>query len=119
MDEEYLAAVLDVVLEVPPGRATTYGTVAAALHADLGRGGPRQVGAVLALAGSAVPWWRVVDASGRPPARHRTTAVARLRADGCPLTGEPGAERVHLRAALWVPDAPEAPGRLSASRDGS
>jgi alkylated DNA nucleotide flippase Atl1 len=105
MDEEYLEAVLDVADAVPPGRATTYGVIAEVLRERLGRGGPRMVGQAMARAGGAVPWWRVVNASGQPPAAYRADAVARLRAEGCPLT--PGGDddaRVLLRAALWWPD---------------
>ena len=42
----------------------TYGLIAEVLAERLGRGGPRQVGHVLAGSGGAVPWWRVVNASG-------------------------------------------------------
>ncbi|MCL3860317.1 MGMT family protein [Actinotalea sp. K2] len=102
MDEDYLEAVLDLVDSIPAGRATTYGTIAEHVGELLGRGGPRQVGQVLARAGSGVPWWRVVNASGEPPAAHRERATALLRAEGCPLTdGVP--PRVVLRAALWWP----------------
>lgn len=105
MDEEYLEAVLDLVEQVPPGRATTYGTIAEVLAERLGRGGPRQVGTVLSRAGGGVAWWRVVAASGRPPLHKDRIAVARLRAEGCPLTSEDDAvARVDLRRALWWPD---------------
>lgn len=108
MDEEYLEAVLDVVEAVPPGRVMTYGTVAEVVADGFvaaggrPRGGPRQVGAVLARAGSGVPWWRVVAASGRPPPAHTERALARLRAERTPLT--PDGRRVAVRLALWWPD---------------
>ena len=110
MDEEYLEAVLDLVAAIPAGRVMTYGSIAEVVGERLGRGGPRQVGQVMARAGSGVPWWRVVDASGRPPRRHTTRAVTALAADGCPLTpaAPDGTRRVRLRAALWWPD--EEPG---------
>ncbi|HQY33051.1 MGMT family protein [Actinotalea sp.] len=106
--EDYLEAVLDLVERIPAGRAMTYGTVAEVLRDELGVGGPRQVGQVMARAGSDVPWWRVVNAAGRPPAALRTEALDRLRADGCPLSDDGGAHdvdaRVVLRRALWWPD---------------
>ncbi len=114
MDEEYLEAVLDVVAAIPPGRAMTYGTVAEVVGDVLRRGGPRQVGQVLSRAGSGVPWWRVVNAAGRPPAFKRSEAIRTLRAEGCPLVepkdGSDDVEaRVRLDAALWWPDdAPDA-----------
>lgn len=103
MDDDYLEAVLDLVAEIPPGRAMTYGGIAEVLRDRLGRGGPRLVGQVMARAGGGVPWWRVVNAAGEPPARYRADAVARLRDEGCPLTGEGAAARVAVRRALWWP----------------
>jgi alkylated DNA nucleotide flippase Atl1 len=100
--EEYLDEVLAVVERIPSGRATTYGIVADAVAEVLGRGGPRQVGQVMAHAGSGVPWWRVVNAAGSPPARHLDRALAELRAEGCPLTRD--GCRVDLRRAVWLPD---------------
>lgn len=108
MDEEYLEAVLDLVDAIPPGRAMTYGSVAEvvadAFEARGGRrrGGPRQVGQVLARAGGYVPWWRVVAADGRPPAHHAQAALARWRAEATPL-GRDG-QRIALRSAIWFPD---------------
>ena len=104
MDEEYLEVVLDLVATIPSGRVMTYGTIAEVVGETLGRGGPRQVGQVLARAGSDVPWWRVVNAAGSPPAALRGRAVAALRAEGTPLSGDGDDEaRVVLRAALWWP----------------
>lgn len=104
-DEEYLAAVLELVELVPPGRATTYGALAEVVAQRLGRGGPRQVGAVLAHAGGDVPWWRVVTATGEPPRHHRRAALDALRAEACPLTAD--GQRVALRTAFWWPQDPD------------
>lgn len=81
--EAYVEAVLRTVEAVPAGQVTTYGDVAEAL----GRGGPRQVGTVLARFGSTVCWWRVVRADGRPASGHEDEALRRLRAEGTPLRG--------------------------------
>ncbi len=108
MDETYLGAVLDLVATIPPGRAMTYGTVAEVVCERLvadghpARGGPRQVGQVMARAGGGVPWWRVVNASGAPPARHLQRALAELRAEATPLVAD--GTRVALRRAIWFPD---------------
>lgn len=106
--DEHVDAVLALVAQIPPGRAMTYGTIAEVL-ADRalaeGRrpfGGPRHVGRALARAGSGVPWWRVVNAAGRPPARHATRALALLTDEGTPLSED--GERVVLRRAIWFPD---------------
>lgn len=94
--EEYVEAVLALVEQVPPGRVTTYGAIAE----QIGVGGPRQVGRVLATYGGPVPWWRVVRADGTLPQSHLPEALAHYRAEGTPLrpTGRPD-----LAAALWWP----------------
>ncbi len=108
MDDDYAASVLAVVRMIPAGRVMTYGLIAEVVidreTADgrPPRGGPRQVGQVLAHSGGEVPWWRVVDASGRPPARLRVEALDRLRAEGVRTGG--GGDRVPVRAAIWWPD---------------
>ncbi|MFR9724076.1 MGMT family protein [Streptomyces sp. MS19] len=95
---EYADQVLSVVEHIPPGTVLTYGDVAAAV----GRGGPRQVGTVMAQYGGAVPWWRVVRADGRLLPGHERRALENYRAEGTPLrdAGEPGAyPRVDMRRA--------------------
>jgi len=104
VDEEYVEQVLSLVERVPPGRVTTYGLIAETLRGTLGRGGPRQVGAVMAAYGGPVPWWRVVRADGGLPLCHDGEALAHHREEGTPLRGT---ERVDLARAMWWP--PEAP----------
>ena len=101
MDDDYVERVLSIVEQVPPGRVTTYGLIAEAL----GRGGPRQVGAVMAAYGGPVPWWRVVRADGSLPDSHGPVAHQEYLAEGTPLRPS-GA--VDIRAAVWLPedDAP-------------
>ncbi len=103
MDDDYLEAVLDLVAAIPSGRVMTYGGIAEVLRDRLGRGGPRMVGQVMARAGGGVPWWRVVNAAGLPPAPYRTDAVGRLRAEGVRLTSDDDDARVVLRSAVWWP----------------
>ena len=91
---EYVEQVLTAVESIPPGRACAYSDLAELV----GRGGPRQVGQVMARYGAAVPWWRVVRADGRPARGLEDEALARLRAEGTPLRGD----RVDLgRARFW------------------
>lgn len=97
MDEEYLEAVLDIVAAIAPGKVLTYGDIALIVGRDLERGGPRQVGSILKLAGGGVPWWRVINAAGRPPAHKASEALDRLRSEGCPIT--PDGSRVNLTQA--------------------
>ncbi|SDS85865.1 Alkylated DNA nucleotide flippase Atl1, participates in nucleotide excision repair, Ada-like DNA-binding domain [Friedmanniella luteola] len=81
--EAYVEAVLRLVEQVPAGRVTTYGDLAEAV----GRGGPRQVGHVMATWGGGVPWWRVVRADGSPARGLEQEALRRLAAEGAPLRG--------------------------------
>ena len=81
--EAYVEAVLRLVEQVPAGRVTTYGDLAEAV----GRGGPRQVGNVLASWGASVCWWRVVRADGSPARGHEQEALSRLAAEGTALRG--------------------------------
>ena len=89
----YARLVLDAVDAIPPGRVLTYGDVAELT----GRGTGRTVGTVMSHHGREVPWWRVVQASGRPAEPHLQEALALLRAEGCPVRGE----CVVLAAARW------------------
>ncbi|MGW2179457.1 MGMT family protein [Streptomyces sp. NPDC001732] len=99
---EYAERVLDVAELIPPGRVMTYGDVAE----WLGDGGPRQVGRVMALYGSAVPWWRVVRADGALLPGHELRALDHYREEGTPLReASRGAEghlpRLDMKRARW------------------
>ena len=102
MDREaYVEAVLRIVEAIPAGRVMSYGAIAAVG----GRGGPRQVGAVMASYGATVPWWRVVRADGTPPPYDTGEARARYLQEGTPLRGglADGTTRIDMRAAHWTP----------------
>ncbi|MFB8140361.1 MGMT family protein [Streptomyces parvus] len=99
---EYAERVLDVAELIPPGRVMTYGDVAE----WLGEGGPRQVGRVMALYGSAVPWWRVVRADGTLLPAHELRALEHYRAESTPLReasrhAEGHIPRIDMRRARW------------------
>ncbi|MEU5655392.1 MGMT family protein [Streptomyces sp. NPDC047737] len=107
----YAERVLDVADLIPPGRVMTYGDIAE----WLGDGGPRQVGRVMALYGSAVPWWRVVRSDGALLPGHELRALDHYREEGTPLReAANGADghlpRLDMRRARWdgatgAPDA--------------
>lgn len=96
--DDYTEEVLRLVEAVPPGSVTTYGDLAEMV----GRGGPRQVGAVLARHGGGVPWWRVVRADGRPAEGLAERALRHLRDEDVPVQDG----RVRMASARWRP-APE------------
>ena len=107
MDEAYVEAVLRCVEAIPRGRVSTYGDIAE----EVGRGGPRQVGRVMALFGSAVPWWRVVRADGQPARGHEQQALARLRGEGVALRDDRVAlGQARRRARLGEQKSSTAPG---------
>ncbi|MFI8002321.1 MGMT family protein [Streptomyces sp. NPDC086010] len=98
----YAERVLDVADLIPPGRVMTYGDVAE----WLGDGGPRQVGRVMALYGSAVPWWRVVRADGALLPGHELRALDHYREEGTPLraasrSSDGHLPRLDMRRARW------------------
>ncbi|MGH1525787.1 MGMT family protein [Leifsonia sp. L25] len=93
---DFASRVLAVVDSIPPGRVMTYGDVAAAL----GSRAARMVGQIMAYYGGDVPWWRVVRASGHPPANHEHIALEHYRTEGTPLLGGGKSPyRVDLRTA--------------------
>jgi alkylated DNA nucleotide flippase Atl1 len=96
----FVERVLAVVESIPPGHVMTYGDVAA----TLGSRAARMVGKIMAYYGSDVPWWRVVRASGHPPADHEHIALQHYRAESTPLLGVGTAVyRIDLRAARYTP----------------
>lgn len=107
MRTEYVEAVLALVELVPAGSVLAYGDVSELL----GSGGPRQVGYVLSHYGSAVPWWRILRASGEAPPGLEGNALARYMEEGTPLRGDvqeyartgTGRWRVDIRQARWTP----------------
>lgn len=88
--EELRPRVLEVMRTVGPGEVVTYGEVAREA------GAPKQsrlVGRILAE-GHDVPWWRVVNASGRLVPGHEAEQRRRLHEEGVALTD---AGRVPMR----------------------
>lgn len=93
---EFIDATLAVVARIPAGQVMTYGDVALAI----GSSAPRAVGRVMALFGHAVPWWRVVPASGNPPQGHAILALPRYLEESTPLRHPESADyRIALSAA--------------------
>jgi alkylated DNA nucleotide flippase Atl1 len=91
----YASEVLEIVVQIPPGRVLTYGDVAELV----GRGSGHAVGAVMSRHGHEVPWHRVVLSSGYPNPAGPHEAIRLLVQDGTPLA--PNGERVDLVAARW------------------
>lgn len=94
MDDELIERVLRVVEQIPPGQIASYGEVGGIVGI-----GPRQVGWVMSNYGSTVPWWRVTNAAGMPPAHLAAEVHARWAAEGsCPGPRDAKPARTDLRA---------------------
>ena len=88
--------VLSVLRSLRPGDVVTYGDVAE----EAGHpGAARAVGRVLSRSDEALPWWRVVNASGRLAPGKEPEQARRLRAEGVLLTD---ADRVPRRRSGYA-----------------
>lgn len=96
MDEEFVEQVLALVESIPVGRVLSYGRVAEHLGAGYG---PRYVGRVMSLEGSAVTWWRVVRADGTIAGPLMAEAQMHWMEESTPVLRG----RVHMVEALWEP----------------
>jgi alkylated DNA nucleotide flippase Atl1 len=96
MDSEFVERVLALVERIPVGRVLPYGRIAEHLAAGYG---PRYVGRIMTLEGSAVPWWRVPRADGSIAAPLMAEAQVHWLEEGTPVRNG----RVHIIEALWEP----------------
>lgn len=110
--------VIALVASIPPGRVTTYGAIADRLDGATAR----SVGHALKTGGHDVPWWRVVNAGGRPAPGAEQAALVHYRDEGTPLeTHGDGTYRVDM-ASFWPAAEAEQgsrPSGLRARRAGS
>ena len=97
--DAYVEAVLDLVERIPPGHVMSYGAIAEHLSERFSRGSARRVGRIMTLHGGSVPWYRVVNATGRTPPGHERTAQRKLAAEGVTFRGE----RVNMAIHAWFP----------------
>ncbi len=88
--DEQVERVRALVAQIPAGRVSTYGDIAAAAALS----SPRIVGWIMRTDSSDLPWHRVITASGRPAAHLVTRQLELLRAEGVlasdgrvPITG--------------------------------
>lgn len=81
--EELRPKVLAALRTVGPGEVVTYGELAMEAGAPMQS---RLVGRILGEGHQGVPWWRVVNASGRLVPGHEAEQRERLRAEGIELT---------------------------------
>ena len=93
-------AVRDVVVTIPPGAVLSYGDVAELAWLSIPRLAARIM--ALGLAGTDVPWWRVIRADGTLPDHLQITAREHYEREGTPLQDTDSHwVRVDMRAARW------------------
>ncbi|QTJ70782.1 MGMT family protein (plasmid) [Rhodococcus sp. ZPP] len=85
----------NAVASIPVGRVATYGDIGVSIGV-----GARQVGRMMTLLDSSVPWWRVVHADGTPPSCHGGAAPRLLHAERTPMHGR----RVDMTVARYRPE---------------
>ncbi len=99
--DEIHEMVRGIVASIPRGRVMAYGDIARLLPS----GGPRLVGRIMSEDSHDLPWWRVVNASGRPAPGGEAAASAKYRAERTPLKDrENGTYVVDIGRARWMPD---------------
>jgi methylated-DNA-protein-cysteine methyltransferase-like protein len=76
--DERARRIVDVLMALRPGEVTTYGDIAEVAGLP---GRSRLVGRLLATTELEVPWWRVVNATGRLVPGHEREQAALLRAE--------------------------------------
>jgi methylated-DNA-protein-cysteine methyltransferase-like protein len=95
--EESLAGLIhDVVRQIPRGRVTSYGAIAAVL--DLPN--PRMVGRAMRTTGSGVPAQRVVNSTGHLTGEHRDYRRKLLEKEGVKGMGD---KVVDFKILFWDP----------------
>ncbi|HEY0495354.1 MAG TPA: MGMT family protein [Kutzneria sp.] len=96
MDEALHERMREAIKDVPAGRVSTYGDIAAMVGAP----SPRMVGALLSEDGHDLPWHRILRANGTPSPHIAAEQLARLRAEGVLADGQ----RVNLKKYRWQPE---------------
>lgn len=91
--------VYEIVAQIPFGRVTTYGSIARVIPVPRGA---RGVGWALAQTPKtlAVPWWRVVSASGKITSPNAYEQYDYLCSENVPMRGE---LLVDLELVFWHP----------------
>src|SRR5882757_4764511 len=98
-EESLVGLVYEVVRQIPSGRVTTYGAIAAVL--DLPN--PRMVGRAMHTAGSTdrpVPAQRVVNSAGHVTGGYRLQRLQLLKKEGVKVKGD---KVVDFRELFWDP----------------
>lgn len=89
--------VVQIIESIPAGRVMTYGAIAHEAST-----GARVVARVLHGGGHEIPWWRVVNAEGRPYPDAAHDARNRFIDEATPLLDESDNVRVDLTRASWT-----------------
>lgn len=95
-DEPVQHLVHALVRQIPRGRVTTYGAIAAALELP----NPRMVGRAMRDASASVPAHRVINSAGRITGENRSVRRERLEAEKVDVKGD---RIVKFASLFWDP----------------
>ncbi|TDW96720.1 MGMT family protein [Dinghuibacter silviterrae] len=95
-DESLSGLIHDLVRQIPPGRVTSYGAIAAVLSLP----NPRMVGRAMRTAGKDVPAQRVVNSAGRLTGEHTQPRKLLLEKEGVTVKGD---KVVNFKVVFWDP----------------
>jgi len=95
-DESLVGLVHDLVRQIPRGRVTSYGAIAAVLNLP----NPRMVGRAMRTTGSDVPAQRVVNSTGHLTGEHRDYRRKLLEKEGVKVKGD---KIIDFKTLFWDP----------------
>lgn len=104
----YFELVWELVRQIPPGKVSTYGRIAAFTPPPKGMSirayevrGARMVGGAMAACPADVPWQRVINSQGKVSLRQGGGGEAQreiLESEGIPFNDK---DRIDLKVYLW------------------
>lgn len=95
-DESIVDLIYDLVRQIPRGRVTTYGAIAAVLNIP----NPRMVGKAMHSGTDDIPAHRVINSTGHLSGEHTALRRRMLEKEGVKVKGE---KIVEFKALFWDP----------------
>lgn len=95
-DESIVDLIYDLVRQIPRGRVTTYGAIAAVLNIP----NPRMVGRAMHSGTDDIPAHRVINSTGHLSGEHTVFRRRMLEKEGVKVKGE---KIVDFKALFWDP----------------
>ncbi|MBN9384313.1 MAG: MGMT family protein [Chitinophagaceae bacterium] len=95
-DESLVDLIYDLVRQIPKGRVTTYGAIAAVLNIP----NPRMVGRAMHSGTNPIPAHRVINSTGHLSGEHTALRRRMLEKEGVKVKGE---KIVDFKTLFWDP----------------